>query len=141
MSRFFKGEVRQKEVQQRPRFVSETFNKKLSSFEILCFDENKDTVINKEYFSQRKETNIEAIEDYDEFTDELCLTTESNDKETTVSNIKKIMKTTSFESSYSFQNSYVFEIGSDIRKQSMISRSIFESVVSSFGKLKRCKGT
>lgn len=47
------------------------------------------------------------------------------------------MKTTSFESSISFQNSYVFEIGSDIRKQSMISRSIFESVVSSFWKLKR----
>ena len=109
----------------------------MSSFEILFFDENKDVVINKEYFSQRKETNIEPIEDYDEFTDELCLTTESNDKETTVSNIKKIMKTTSFESSISFQNSYVFEIGSDIRKQSMISRSIFESVVSSFWKLKR----
>ena len=34
-------------------------------------------------------------------------------------------------------NSYEFEVGSDIRKKSMLSRSIFESVVSSFGKLKR----
>ena len=31
-------------------------------------------------------------------------------------------------------NSYEFEVGSDIRKKSMLSRSIFESVVSSFGK-------
>ena len=86
---------------------------------MLCFDESKDTVINTEYFSQRKptcikevhkdslfkySTQIEPIEDFDEYTDELCLTTESNDKETTVSNVKKRMKTsdtTSFESSYS----------------------------------------
>ena len=129
---FFEGEIQQSVTQQRPRFFSETFNKKYSSFEILSFDESKDTIINKEYFSQRKETctkQIEPIEDYDEFTDELCLTTESNDKETTVSNVKKIMKTsdvTSFESSYSFQNSYEFEVGSDIRKKSMLSRSIFK---------------
>ena len=143
VSHFFEGEIQQSVTQQHPRFFSETFNKKYSSFEILSFDESKDTIINKEYFSQGKETctkQIEPIEDYDEFTDELCLTTESNDKETTVSNVKKIMKTsdvTSFESSYSFQNSYEFEVGSDIRKKSMLSRSIFESVVSSFGKLKR----
>ena len=122
---------------------------------MLCFDESKDTVINTEYFSQRKptcikevhkdslfkySTQIEPIEDFDEYTDELCLTTESNDKATTVSNVKKRMKTsdtTSLESSYSLQNSYELEIESDLRRNSTLSRSIFDSAVSSFGKLKR----
>ena len=151
VSRFFEGKVKNTIIEQRPRFFSESLNKKSPSFEILCFDESKDTVINTEYFSQRKPTciknvhknspfKIEPIEDDDEYTDELCLSTESNDKETTVSNVKKRMKasdTTSFESSYSFQNSYELEMESDIRRNSTLSRSIFGSEVSSFGKLKR----
>lgn len=149
-------------LRERPRYFSGTFTKK-PSFEVLCLDENKDTVITDDYFAKRTTTCVsgngpkniktnfcmserhslfEPIEDDDEEeNDEDFLLTESNEKETVSSIINKRMKTsdtTSFESSNSFQNSYELEIETESsKKSSSISKTTFDSIVSSFSKIKR----
>lgn len=149
-------------LRERPRYFSETFTKK-PSFEVLCLDESKDTVITDDYFAKRKVTCVsgnnpknvktnffmsekhsmfEPIKDDDEEeNDEEFLLTESNEKETVASIINKRMKTsdtTSFESSNSFQNSYELDIDTESsKKSSSISKTTLDSIVSSFSKIKR----